>query len=164
MQRAFAFSTLLVFSLLVGAPAGSQTLASEGLRADISAKLQALVDAANAGDADAFFALASGSPNLVVVGDGRITRGLTDVRLNLKDMFVEQGRYKWQVSGAEVLVAGSNVAIAVAPCQFTAVGDSAAVQLSGAITVVFARDWFWEDYKVVHSHRSTGRIGVAVAD
>ncbi len=162
MVRLLASSALLTLSLLAVSPAHSQSLASESVRAEISGKLQALVDAANAGDADAFFALSSGSPNLVIAGDGRITRGLTDVRLNLNEMFVEHGRYKWQVSGAEVLVAGSNVAIAIAPCQFTAVGDAAAVQLTGAITVVFARDWFWQDYKVVHSHRSTGRIGVAV--
>ena len=24
--------------------------------------------------------------------------------------------------------------------------------------------WLWQDYKVVHSHRSTGRIGVAVVE
>jgi ketosteroid isomerase-like protein len=164
MSRAFAISILIGLFALVSTPADSQTLASESLRAEISEKLQALVDAANAGDAEAFFALSSGSPNLTIAGDGRIMRGLTDVRMNLKDMFVEHGRYKWEVSGAEVLVAGSNVAIAVAPCQFTAIGDSSAVQLTGAITVVFARDWFWQDYKVVHSHRSTGRIGVAVSE
>ena len=157
--------TFLIFALLVlslPAPARAQEMASEGLREKISLELQKLVDAANLGDADAFFALTSGSKDLVIAGDGRITHGLTDVRANLKDLFVESGRYKWRISAAEVITAGSNVAIAIAPCQFTAVGDAAAVQLTGAITVVFARDWFWQNYKVVHTHRSTGRIGVAL--
>ena len=162
MKSAFLIPALLVLSL--SAPARAQEMASEGLRETIAAELQKLVDAANLGDADAFFALSSGSQNLVIAGDGRITRGLSDVRANLKELFVESGRYKWKVSAAEVITAGSNVAIAIAPCQFTAVGDAAAVQLTGAITVVFARDWFWQDYKVVHSHRSTGRIGVAVVE
>ena len=160
MKGAFVISALMIAFLAT--PVRAQEMASEGLRATISAQLQQLVDAANAGDADAFFALTSGSKDLVIAGDGRITHGLADVRANLKDLFVESGSYKWKVSGAEVITAGSNVVIAVAPCQFTAVGDEAAVQLTGAITVVFARDWFWQDYKVVHSHRSTGRIGVAV--
>ncbi len=162
MKSAFVISSLLALSL--SASARAQEMASEGLRATISAEVQKLVDAANLGDADAFFALTSGSAHLVIAGDGRITHGLTDVRANLKDLFVEHGRYKWKVDAAEVITAGSNVAIAVAPCQFTAVGNEAAVQLTGAITVVFARDWFWQDYKVVHSHRSTGKIGVAVVE
>ena len=162
MQRVIVTLALLIASLSV--PAGAQELAGESLRATISEKLQALVDAANAGDAEAFFALTSGSPHLVIAGDGRITRGLGDIRANLGNLFVEHGKYKWKLDAPEVVTAGSGVVIAVAPCQFTAVGSDAAVQLSGAITVVFARDWFWEDYKVVHSHRSTGRIGVAVAD
>jgi len=160
MKRAFVISALIIG--LLSTPVWAQEMASAGLRADITAKLQLLVDAANAGDGDAFFALTSGSQDLVIAGDGRITHGLSDIRANLKDMFVESGSYKWKVVGAEVITAGSNVAIAVAPCQFTAVGDAAAVQLTGAITVVFARNWWWQDYKVVHSHRSTGRIGVAV--
>ena len=160
MKSAFAITALLVVCL--SAPVRAQEMASEGLRATISAKVQKLVDAANAGDADAFFALTSGSEHLVIAGDGRITRGLSDVRANLGELFVESGRYKWRLDAPEVITAGSNVVIAVAPCQFTAVGDEAAVQLTGAITVVFARDWFWQDYKVVHSHRSTGKIGVAL--
>jgi len=162
MKRAFVIFALL--ATFLSAPAWAQEMASESLRETISAELQKLVGAANAGDPEAFFALTSSSPNLIIAGDGRITHGLTDVRTNLNELFVEHERYKWRVSAAEVLTAGSNVAIAVAPCQFTAVGNDAAVQLTGAITVVFARDWFWQDYKVVHSHRSTGKIGVAVAD
>ncbi len=162
MKSTFLISSLIVLS--VSQPVRAQEMASEGLRETISAELQKLVAAANLGDADAFFALTSGSKDLVIAGDGRVTRGLTDVRANLKDLFVESGRYKWRVSAAEVITAGSNVVIAIAPCQFTAVGDEAAVQLTGAITVVFARDWFWQDYKVVHSHRSTGRIGVALVE
>ena len=46
-----------------------------------------------------------------------------------------------ELSAAEVITA-RGVAIAVAPCKFTAVGSDTAVQLTGAITVVFARDWF----------------------
>jgi ketosteroid isomerase-like protein len=161
MKRAIVISALLIASL--SASAHAQEMASESLRAKISEKLQSLVDAANAGDPDAFFAMTSGSPNLVIVGDGRITRGLGDIRANLGSLFVERGKYKWQLDAAEVVTAGSGVAIAVAPCQFTAVGSDSAVQLTGAITVVFARDWFWQDWKVVHSHRSTGKIGVALA-
>lgn len=162
MKYAFAISAL--FIVFLSSPASAQEMASEGLREKISRELQKLVAAANEGDADAFFALTSGSKDLVIAGDGRIMRGLADVRENMKDLFVESGRYRWQITGAEVVTAGSNVVIAIAPCQFTAVGDAAAVQLTGAITVVFARDWFWQDYKVVHSHRSTGRIGVAVVE
>jgi hypothetical protein len=162
MQRAIVILALLVASL--SGPASAQEMASESLRAEISKKLQTLVDAANAGDPEAFFALTSGSPHLVIAGDGRITRGLGDIRANLGNLFVEHGTYKWELSAAEVVTAGSGVVIAVAPCQFTAVGSDAAVQLTGAISVVFARDWFWEDWKVVHSHRSTGRIGVAAVE
>lgn len=162
MKYAFAISAL--FIVFLSSPASAQEMASEGLREKIASELQKLVAAANEGDADAFFALTSGSKDLVIAGDGRIMRGLADVRENMKDLFVESGRYRWQITGAEVVTAGSNVVIAIAPCQFTAVGDAAAVQLTGAITVVFARDWFWQDYKVVHSHRSTGRIGVAVVE
>jgi ketosteroid isomerase-like protein len=162
MRYAFAIAALLAISL--SAPVRAQELASEGLRAKISAEVQKLVDAANAGDADAFFALTSGSSHLVIAGDGRITRGLEEIRANMKELFVAHERYRWKLGAAEVITAGSNVVIAVAPCQFTAVGDEAAVQLTGAMTVVFARDWFWQDYKVVHSHRSTGKIGVALVE
>jgi hypothetical protein len=162
MKSALALALLLTASFAPRAHA--QELAPEGLRAKIAAEVQKLVDAANAGDADAFFALTSGSKDLVIAGDGRITRGMTDIRANMNELFVERGRYKWVLGAPEVLTAGSNVVIAVAPCQFTAVGDEAAVRLTGAMTVVFARDWFWQDYRVVHSHRSTGRIGVAVVE
>jgi hypothetical protein len=160
-----AFVALAALSLLtLAAPAGAQSAASTGLREEITGKLQALITAANAGDADAFFALASNSSELYLVGDGRIMRGQDEIRANLKDLFVEHERYRFVLGTAEVVTAGSGVAIAVAPYQFTAVGDAAAVQLRGAFTVVFARNWFWQDWKVVHSHRSTGRIGVAIAD
>ena len=162
MKSAFAITSLCVLCLSL--PAGAQEMASESLRAEITESVQALVAAANAGDADAFFALTSNSPHFVIAGDGRITRGLPEVRANLGELFAAHGQYKWKVDAAEVLTAGSNVVIAIAPIQFTAVGAEAAVQLTGAITVVFARDWFWEDYEVVHSHRSTGRIGVAVVE
>ena len=66
MLRVIAISALLVASL--SAPASAQEMASESLRATISKKLQSLVDAANAGDPEAFFALTSGSPHLVIVG------------------------------------------------------------------------------------------------
>ena len=162
MKSAFVITSLLALSLSLSTSVRAQEMASEGLRAKISDELQKLVAAANAGDPEAFFALTSNSPNLIIAGDGRITRGLTDVRANLGELFVAHEQYKWKVDAAEVITVGSNVVIAVAPCQFTAVGNEAAVQLTGAITVVFARDWFWQDYKVVHSHRSTGKIGVAV--
>jgi hypothetical protein len=97
----------------------------------------------------------------VIAGDGRITRGLTEVRASLGELFVGHEQSQWTVAAAEVLTAGRNVVIAVAPVQFTAVDNEAAIQLTGAITVVFARDRFWQDYKVVHMHRSTGKIGVA---
>jgi ketosteroid isomerase-like protein len=145
-------------------PARAQSAASSGLRETISAKLQELVTAANSGDADAFFALTGGSSELMLVGDGRIMRGQDEIRANLKDLFVEHERYRFVLGTTDVVTAGSGVAIAVAPYQFTAVGDEAAVQLTGAFTVVFARNWFWQDWKVVHSHRSTGKIGVAIAD
>ncbi len=162
MKSAFAIASLV--ALCLSAPAAAQEMASESLRAEIAEKVQALVVAANAGDPEAFFALTSNSPQLVIAGDGRITRGLTDVRANLNQLFAAHAQYKWQVSAPEVLTAGGNVVIAIAPIQFTAVGSDAAVQLTGAMTVVFARDWFWQDYKVVHSHRSTGKIGVAVVE
>ncbi|MBM4334534.1 MAG: hypothetical protein FJ108_01290 [Deltaproteobacteria bacterium] len=162
MKAAFLISALSI--ALLSTPAHAQERASEGLRETISAEIQKLATAANAGDADAFFALTSGSENLVIAGDGRITRGLAEVRANMNDLFVERGSYRWQIGAADVVKAGRHVVIAVAPCQFTAVGDEAAVRLTGAITVVFARNWFWQDYKVVHSHRSTGRIGVAVVE
>jgi ketosteroid isomerase-like protein len=162
MKSAFAIASLV--ALCLASSVSAQEMASEKLRAEISEKVQTLVAAANAGDPEAFFALTSNSPQLVIAGDGRITRGLTDVRANLNELFASHGQYKWQVSAAEVLTAGSNVVIAIAPIQFTAVGTDAAVQLTGAITVVFARDWCWQDYKVVHSHRSTGKIGVAVVE
>ncbi len=164
MKFAFAITSLLALSLSVSAPVGAQEMASEKLRAEITTEVQKLVAAANAGDAEAFFALTSNSPDLVIAGDGRITRGLTDVRSNMNELFVAHEQYKWKVSAVEVLTAGSNVVIAIAPIQFTAVGTDAAVQLTGAITVVFARDWCWQDYKVVHSHRSTGKIGVALVE
>ncbi len=162
MKSVIAIASLVALCLSV--PASAQQMASESLRAEISEQVQKLVAAANAGDADAFFALTSNSPQLVIAGDGKITRGLTDVRANMSELFKAHDQYQWKVSAAEVLTAGSNVAIAIAPIQFTAVGSDAAVQLTGAITVVFARDWFWQDYKVVHSHRSTGRIGVAIVE
>lgn len=162
MSRTVA-AAVLALAVLAG-PARAQERASESLRETITAKLQALVNAANAGDADAFFALTSGSQDLVIAGDGRITRGIGEIRANLGEMFVEHGKYEWKLARAEVVTAGSNVVVAVAPCQFTALGDAAAVRLTGAMTVVFARDWFWQDWKVVHSHRSTGKIGVAVPD
>ena len=87
-----------------------------------------------------------------------------EIRANLKDLFVEHERYRFVLSRPEVVTAGSGVAIAITPYQFTAVGDASAVQLSGAFSVVFARNWFWQEWKVVHSHRSTGKIGVAIAD
>jgi ketosteroid isomerase-like protein len=164
MKSAFAIASLVALCLSAPVSVSAQELASETLRAEISEQVQKLVAAANAGDADAFFALTSNSPQLVIAGDGKITRGLTDVRANMTELFKAHEQYKWKVEAAEVFTAGSNVAIALAPIQFTAVGSDAAVQLTGAITVVFARDWFWQDYKVVHSHRSTGRIGVAVVD
>lgn len=162
MKAAFLISALSI--ALLATPAHAQEMASEGLREKISAEIQKLAAAANAGDAEAFFALTSGSENLVIAGDGRITRGLSEIRANMNDLFVERGSYRWQIGAAEVVTAGRHVVVAVAPCQFTAVGDEAAVRLTGAITVVFARNWFWQDYKVVHSHRSTGRIGVAVVE
>lgn len=164
MKLAFAQTCLFALSLSVPLPIAAQEMASEGLRAKITDEVQKLVAAANVGDPEAFFALTSNSPDLVIAGDGRITRGLTDVRANLNELFVAHEQYQWKVAAAEVLTAGSNVVIAIAPIQFTAVGNEAAVQLTGAITVVFARDWFWQDYKVVHSHRSTGKIGVAVVE
>ena len=166
MKFALAFTSLLALSLSLSpsAPVAAQELAAEGLRAEITAEVQKLVAAANAGDADAFFALTSNSPHLVIAGDGRITRGLTEVRANLGELFVAHKQYQWKIAAAEVITAGSNVVIAIAPVQFTAVGNEAAVQLTGAMTVVFARDWFWQDYKVVHSHRSTGKIGVALVE
>ena len=159
-----AFLLVALSFALLSAPVNAQELASEGLREKISAEIQKLATAANAGDAEAFFALTSGSENLVIAGDGRITRGLAEIRANMNELFVERGSYRWQIGAAEVVKAGRHVVIAVAPCQFTAVGNEAAVRLTGAITVVFARDWLWQDYKVVHSHRSTGRIGVAVVE
>lgn len=162
MKYAFALTGLLAFTLALSAPVAAQQMASESLRAEIAEKVQKLVAAANVGDPEAFFALTSNSPDLVIVGDGRITHGLSDVRANLNELFAAHQQYKWQIAGTEVLTAGSNVVIAIAPIQFTAVGSEAAVQLTGAITVVFARNWCWQDYKVVHSHRSTGKIGVAV--
>ena len=150
-------------ALCSASPAHAQSAASAGLRETITEKLQALIAAANAGDAESFFALASDSSQLVIAGDGRIMRGQDEIRANLKDLFVEHERYRFALGTAEVITAGSGVAIAIAPYQFTAVGDASAVQLSGAFTVVFARNWFWQDWKVVHSHRSTGRIGVALA-
>ncbi len=154
----------LLCALGFAPPARAQSAASESLRNTIAGKLQELLTAANAGDADAFFALASESSDLVLVGDGRIMRGQDEVRANLKDLFVEHERYRFVLDAPEVITAGSGVAIAIAPYSFTAVGDASAVQLRGAFTVVFARSWFWQDWKVVHSHRSTGRIGVALAD
>lgn len=162
-MRVAILASVLSFAFL-SAPAQAQELASEGLRETISAQIQKLAAAANEGDAEAFFALTSGSENLVIAGDGRITRGLSEIRAHMNELFVERGSYRWRIGDAEVVKAGRHVVIAVAPCQFTAVGDEAAVRLTGAITVVFARDWFWQDYKVVHSHRSTGRIGVAVVE
>ena len=53
------------------------------------------MNAANAGDADAFFALTSGSPELTLIGDGRIMRGQDEIRANLKDLFVEHERYRF---------------------------------------------------------------------
>ena len=162
MKFGFAPTCLLALLLSLSAPVAAQERASESLRAEITEEVQKLVADANAGDADAFFALTSNSPDLVIAGDGRITRGLTETRANLGELFVAHEQYQWKVAAAEVLTAGRNVVIAVVPVQFTAVGSEAAVQLTGAITVVFARDRFWQDYKVVHMHRSTGKIGVAV--
>jgi len=164
MKFAFARTCLIALSLSVSMPVAAQEMASQSLRAEITAEVQKLVAAANAGDADAFFALTSNSPDLVIAGDGRITHGLSDVRANLGELFVAHKQYQWKIAAVEVLTAGSNVVIAIAPVQFTAIGSEAAVQLTGAMTVVFARNWFWEDYKVVHSHRSTGKIGVAVVE
>jgi ketosteroid isomerase-like protein len=155
---------VLLCAVSLASPARAQEAASSSLRETISAKLQELITAANAGDAEAFFALTSGSPELVLVGDGRIMRGQDEIRANLKDLFVEHERYRWVFGTPEVITAGSGVAIAITPYQFTAAGDASAVQLSGAFSVVFARNWFWQDWKVVHSHRSTGKIGVAIAD
>jgi hypothetical protein len=164
MKFVFAPTCLLALSLSLSAPVAAQERASDRLRAEITEKVEKLVVAANAGDADAFFALTSNSPDLVIAGDGRITSGLTEVRANLGELFVAHEQYRWTVTAAEVLTAGSNVVIAVAPVQFIAVGNQAAVQIIGAITVVFARDWFWQDYKVVHMHRGTAKIGVAVVE
>lgn len=162
MRSLLALAALSV--LVLASPAQAQSQASSGLRDTINAKLKELITAANAGDADAFFALTSGSSDLILVGDGRAMRGQDEIRANLKDLFVEHERYRFVLGTTDVVTAGSGVAIAVTPYQFTAVGDAAAVQLQGAFTVVFARNWFWQDWKVVHSHRSTGRIGVAVTD
>jgi len=160
----FVAAFVVLCALTFAPPAHAQSAASESLRNTITGKLNELIAAANSGDANAFFALASDSPELVLVGDGRIMRGQDDIRANLKDLFVEHERYRFVLDPPEVITAGSGVAIAIAPYSFTAVGDAAAVQLRGAFTVVFARNWFWQDWKVVHSHRSTGRIGVALAD
>jgi hypothetical protein len=162
MKFVFAPTCLLALLLSSSAPVAAQERASERLRAEITEEVQKLVADANAGDADAFFALTSNSPDLVIAGDGRITRGLAEVRANLGELFVAHEQYQWTVGPAEVLTAGRNVVIAVAPVQFTAVGNEAAIRLTGAITAVFARGWFWQDYKVIHMHRSTGKIGVAV--
>lgn len=157
-------SLVVLCALTFAPPARAQSAASESLRNTITGKLQQLIAAANAGDADAFFALASDSSELVLVGDGRIMRGQDEIRANLKDLFVEHERYRFVLDPPDVITAGSGVAIAIAPYSFTAVGDAAAVQLRGAFTVVFARNWFWQDWKAVHSHRSTGKIGVALAN
>ena len=140
MKLVLAPTWLLALLLSSSAPVAAQERASERLRAEITEEVQKLVADANAGDADAFFALTSNSPDLVIAGDGRITRGLAEVRANLGELFVAHEQYRWTVAEAEVLTAGRNVVIALAPVQFTAVGNEAAIQLTGAITVVFARD------------------------
>jgi hypothetical protein len=151
------FLVIAVSALAIATPAQAQSRASGGLRDTIGSKLELLVAAANAGDAEAFFALSSGSSETVFVGDGQLMQGRDEVRANLGRLFVEHDRYRFVLSDVDVTSAGRGVAIALAPYQFTAVGNAAAVRMQGAFTVVFERKWFWQEWKVVHSHRSTER-------
>jgi ketosteroid isomerase-like protein len=77
-MRRYINSLLLV--LLLGLPTALAAQSGGNQRQDVLAFVRAYVDASNRGDMTAYVNMYAQRPDLVVVGDGQISRGWESVR------------------------------------------------------------------------------------
>ncbi len=118
----------------------------------VQAALKAYVDAANKADISAMMDMVSRKDGVTSVSDGEIERGWDTIRKSNDEVVGKEGSYKMSIGSIDVLVLSPTVAVAVTPYTFTVATEKGAVQVPGALSIVFQKaggKWL-----VVHEHSS----------
>lgn len=152
---------VLVGILILAAVAIAATPAPVNPRAEVTAAVNAYVDAMNRGDVYAMMSMVSRRDDVVSISDGQIQRGWQTIR-NSNDQIVGHDANAGMTLGAvDVLVLGPTAAVAVAPFTFTVASAHGSVRIPGASSFVFEKSsgrWL-----VVHEHTSVTTQEVARA-
>lgn len=143
---------VLVGFLILAAVAIAATPPPANPRAEVTAAVNAYIDAENRGDVYEMMALVSRRDDVVSISDGQIQRGWQTIR-NSNDQIVGHEAGPGMTLGpVDVMVLGPTAAIAVAPFTFTVASAQGAVRVPGATSFVFEKSsgkWL-----VVHEHTS----------
>jgi uncharacterized protein (TIGR02246 family) len=143
---------VLVGFLILAAVAIAATPPPANPRAEVTAAVNAYIEAENRGDVYEMMALVSRRDDVVSISDGQIQRGWQTIR-NSNDQIVGHESGPGMTLGpVDVMVLGPTAAVAVAPFTFTVASAQGTVRVPGATSFVFEKSsgkWL-----VVHEHTS----------
>ena len=92
-------------------------------------------------------------PDLIVVSNGEITRGIDAVRKEANQSLGLEGKYKISVGTIDVVPLGQTRAIAVVPFAMTVQSQQGRVQIRAAMTLVLEKGS--QGWKIIHDHTSS---------
>lgn len=128
-------------------------------KAEVTAAVNAYVDAMNRGDVYEMMAMVSRRDDVVSISDGQIQRGWQTIRNSNAQTVGRDAAPGMKLGPIEVMVLGPTSAVAVAPFTFAVASTHGSVTVPGASTLVFEKSgtrWF-----VVHEHTSISTQEVA---
>lgn len=143
---------VLVGILILAAVAIAATPAPSNPRAEVTAAVNAYVDAMNRGDVYGMMALVSRRDDVVSISDGQLQRGWQTIRNSNDQIVGHEAGAGMTLGTVDVLVLGPTAAVAVAPFTFTVAAANGSVRVPGATSFVFEKSsgrWL-----VVHEHTS----------
>ncbi len=122
-------------------------------RQEILDFVKAYADATNRGDMTAYVDMYGRRPDLIVVSNGEITRGIDAVRKEANQSLGLEGKYKISVGTIDVVPLGQTRAIAVVPFAMTVQSQQGRVQIRAAMTLVLEKGS--QGWKIIHDHTSS---------
>src|SRR5712692_2757067 len=151
-RRIISVSTAM---LVMGGPLclAAQQPSAASIGTEVQQAVRSYVDALNKADAATLVEMYSREAGVTSVGDGQITRGWDAIRSTLDSIAGAEGKYRVATGSIDVIPLGSSYALALTSTIFTVKSGDQAVQLRGAMTLVFKR--IGAEWKIIHDHTST---------
>jgi len=143
---------MLALALLAVDGCGSWQ-SSAGVRIEAQQFTQAYGELESKADVAAIMELFKREPDVTFVVDGELTRGWDAIHTSTDELVGKEGRYKVDYGSIDVTPLGNSHALVVAPYTKTAVADSIAIKMHGALTLVLEKkDGRW---RIIHQHESS---------